>query len=84
MNIAEDFVRRLAAVECDEWKHPTWPERHYPRNLAVAPSAGIRDMWFADKSPESIAADEAIKKDRRERCPFCIARATLREACFYK
>lgn len=71
MGMSDEFVRRLAAVECSEWAHPVRWERPNPRAAFGAPAP--INMIDEDKALDAREAAEL-----QARCPFCIARAALK------
>ena len=78
MSLADEFVKRLAAVECDAERHPILPARpiesHDPWYVPgyVINSAGV-------SMTESYKANlDLYIADLKARCPFCIARDALK------
>ena len=72
--LSEEFVRRMAQIECSEWAHPIPLPELFPRGgFGYAPPGPIL-------STDQQNALERRKQDLAARCPFCIARAVLQKA----
>lgn len=72
MSIADEYVRKLAGVECDDWNHHILWKRQNPRDVLGYPAK----VWRDDEENQK-KLDEVEKAELRARCPFCIARATI-------